>query len=106
MPRSRSCARCWSCCDRVGSGHERCVVAGLAAGLASLLSVAGSVLVVEAAWRTEVATSLLVAGAVASVLPVGSARVRRLGDALETACLVAVPPLLVLAVGLPARLPG
>ena len=82
------------------------VAAGLITGVASLLSVAASVLVVRAEWRTEVALALLLAGGLALALPVGSARVRRLGDVLETTCLVAVPPLLVLATGLPARLPG
>jgi hypothetical protein len=82
------------------------VVAGLGAGVASLLSAVGSVLVIDTEWRDEVAVALLLAGAIALALPVGSARVRRLGDVLETACLVAVPPLLVVAVGLPTHLPG
>lgn len=87
--------------------RSRSVVAvGLATGVASLVSVAASVLVIEVAWRTEVALALLLVGAVAYLLPVGSTLLRRLADVLETACLVAVPPLLVVTTGLPAHLPG
>jgi type VII secretion integral membrane protein EccD len=81
---------------------------GLGSGLAGLAVVTVAVLVRWPAWRPTTAGILVVAGAVlfaATLLSVRwRVRRRRLGDLAETAGLVALLPLLVLASGLPSSL--
>ena len=76
---------------------------GLVSGLLGLGSVAVSILVKQAEWRAEAAVAFAVAGAVllaATLIPSSpSLRRGRLGDVLETICLLALLPLLVLAIG-------
>jgi type VII secretion integral membrane protein EccD len=76
---------------------------GLVSGLLGLGSVAVSILVKHAEWRAEAAVAFAVSGAVllaATLIPSSpSLRRGRLGDVLETICLLALLPLLVLAIG-------
>ena len=76
---------------------------GLVSGLLGLGSVAVSILVKHPEWRAEAAVAFAVAGAVllaATLIPSSpSLRRGRLGDVLETICLLALLPLLVLAIG-------
>jgi ESX secretion system protein EccD len=76
---------------------------GLVSGLLGLGSVAVSILVKHPEWRAEAAVVFAVAGAVllaATLIPSSpSLRRGRLGDVLETICLLALLPLLVLAIG-------
>ena len=76
---------------------------GLVSGLLGLGSVAVSILVNQPEWRAEAAVAFAVAGAVllaATLIPSSpSLRRGRLGDVLETICLLALLPLLILAIG-------
>ncbi len=76
---------------------------GLVSGLLGLGSVAVAILVEQPEWRAEAAVAFAVAGAVllaATLIPSSpSLRRGRLGDVLETICLLALLPLLVLAIG-------
>ncbi|HYG93610.1 MAG TPA: type VII secretion integral membrane protein EccD [Nocardioides sp.] len=79
------------------------VLVGLASGVAGLIAAAVAVLTLHADWRPTLAVTLAVAGAVllvATMTPsVPSIRRGRLGDVLETVCLLALVPLLVVAIG-------
>ncbi|RYP87230.1 type VII secretion integral membrane protein EccD [Nocardioides guangzhouensis] len=86
------------------------VMVGLASGILGLVTTAGAVLVVHPDWRATVAVVLAAAGALlltGTFVP-GSASVRRgrLADVAEVTALVALVPLLVLAVGLYDRVRG
>ena len=76
---------------------------GLVSGLLGLGSVAVSILVKHPEWRAEAAVAFAVAGAVllaATLIPSSpSLRRGRLGEILETICLLALLPLLILAIG-------
>ncbi|KRC54078.1 MULTISPECIES: type VII secretion integral membrane protein EccD [unclassified Nocardioides] len=80
------------------------VLTGLTAGIAGLATTAVAVLAVHDDWRPTLAVLLAVAGAVllaATLTPsVPSVRRGRLGDVLESTALIALLPLLVVAVGL------
>ena len=84
---------------RVGSE----VLVGLVSGIVGLASVAVSVLWLHPDWRPAAAVALAAAGAVLLALTLlpstPSVRRGRLGDVAETAALVTLPPLLVLASG-------
>jgi hypothetical protein len=86
------------------------VLVGLASGILGLVTTAGAVLVVHPDWRATVAVVLAAAGALllAGTFVPGSASVRRgrLADVAEVTALVALVPLLVLAVGLFDRVRG
>ena len=79
------------------------VLVGLISGIVGLASVAVSVLWLHPDWRPAAAVALAAAGAVLlalTLLPATpSVRRGRLGDVAETAALVTLPPLLVLASG-------
>jgi len=79
------------------------VRAGLVSGLVGLGSVAVSMLVLQPDWRPTAAVALAVVGAVlltATLVPSSpSVRRGRLGDLVETICLVSLLPLLTLAIG-------
>ncbi len=85
---------------RVGSE----VATGLACGVAGLVAVAVSVLVLQPRWHVALALVLAVAAAVLLVLTLvplaPSVRRGRLGDVAELVALVAMLPLLVFATGL------
>lgn len=80
------------------------VLVGLGAGIAGLAASAVAVLVLWEQWRPSLAVLLAVAGAVllaATLVPsTPSVRRGRLGDALESVALLALVPLLVVAIGL------
>ncbi|MBS4752106.1 type VII secretion integral membrane protein EccD [Nocardioides sp. zg-ZUI104] len=80
------------------------VMLGLASGIAGLAVTAVAVLTLHDEWRPTLAVLLAVAGAVllaATLTPsVPSVRRGRLGDVLESAALIALLPLLVVAIGL------
>lgn len=80
------------------------VLVGLVAGIAGLATTAVAVLALHDDWRPTLAVLLAVAGAVllaATLTPsVPSVRRGRLGDVLEAVALIALVPLLVVAVGL------
>lgn len=80
------------------------VLVGLVSGIAALAVTALAVLVLHADWRPTLATVLAVAGAVllaVTLTPAApSIRRGRLGDVLETVALLALVPLVVLAIGL------
>jgi type VII secretion integral membrane protein EccD len=84
---------------RVGSE----VLVGLVAGVAGMATVAVAVLWLHPDWRPATAVTLAAAGAVllaVTLLPsTPSVRRGRLGDVAETAALVSLPPLLILATG-------
>ena len=86
------------------------VMVGLASGILGLLTTAGAVLVVHPDWRATVAVVLAATGALllAGTFVPGSASVRRgrLADVAEVSALVALVPLLVLAVGVYDRIRG
>lgn len=86
------------------------VMVGLASGILGLLTTAGAVLVVHPDWRATVAVVLAATGALllAGTFVPGSASVRRgrLADVAEVSALVALVPLLVLAVGVYDRVRG
>ncbi|GAB3245702.1 type VII secretion integral membrane protein EccD [Nocardioides dilutus] len=79
------------------------VLVGLASGILGLASVAVSLLWLHPDWRPTAAVALAATGAVllaVTLLPgVPSLRRGRLGDLAETACLLGLLPLLVLATG-------
>jgi type VII secretion integral membrane protein EccD len=81
------------------------VLVGLGTGILGLLVTAVSVLVVHPDWRPTAAVALAVAGGLVlltTLVPGGtSVRRARLGDIAETIALVALFPLLALAVGVP-----
>ena len=85
---------------RVGSE----VGVGLGFGVAALLTVAVSVMVLQPGWRPALALVLAVTGAAMLVLTLvpstPSVRRGRMGDIAEVVALVALLPLLVLAIGL------
>ena len=85
---------------RVGSE----VAAGLVCGVAGLVAVAVSVLVLQPTWHVALALVLAVAGAVLLVFTLvpmtPSVRRGRLGDVVELVALVAMLPLAVIAIGL------
>lgn len=80
------------------------VLTGAASGLLGLASTAGSVIWMHPEWHGLTAASLLVGGAVLLAVTVVPLRASlwpgRLGDLAETACVVALLPLLVVATGL------
>ena len=80
------------------------VLVGLASGILGLASVAVSALWIHPEWRPTAAVVLAATGAVllaVTLLPgVPSLRRGRLGDLAETACLLGLLPLLVLATGI------
>ncbi|GAA4368542.1 type VII secretion integral membrane protein EccD [Nocardioides caricicola] len=80
------------------------VLVGLVSGILGLASVAVSTLLIHPDWRPTVAVVLAAAGAVllaVTLLPATpSVRRGRLGDVAESAALLALLPLLVVAVGL------
>jgi type VII secretion integral membrane protein EccD len=90
------------------SGAE--VLVGLASGIAGLVSVGASLLWLHPAWRPAAGLALPAAGGVllaATLLPATpSMRRDRLGDVAESASLLLLPPLLVVAVGLFAAVRG
>ncbi len=79
------------------------VLAGLVSGILGLSSVALSMLLIHDEWRAEAAVTLAVVGAVllVSTLVPSSPSVRRgrIGDAVETATLLSLLPLMVVAAG-------
>lgn len=79
------------------------VRAGLVSGLLGLGSVAVSMLVLQPDWRPTAAVALAATGAVllaATLIPSSpSVRRGRLGDMIETTCLLSLLPLLILAIG-------
>lgn len=81
------------------------VLVGLGTGILGLLVTAVSVLVLHPDWRPTAAVALAVAGGLVlltTLVPGGtSVRRARLGDVAETVALVALFPLLALAVGVP-----
>ncbi len=86
------------------------VLAGLGSGIAGLVSVAVSMLLLHEAWRPGAAIALAVVGAVLLVLtlaPVSpSVRRGRLGDVVESIALLSLLPLLVIAIGLFDKIRG
>lgn len=80
------------------------VLAGLVSGVAGLVAAAVSVLLLHPGWRAGMAVALALVGALLLVLtltpPSASVRRGRWADVLETALLLSLLPLLVLAVGL------
>ena len=86
------------------------VLAGLASGIAGLVSVAVSMLLLHESWRPGAAVALAVVGAVLLVLtlaPVSpSVRRGRIGDVVESTALLSLLPLLVVAVGLFDKIRG
>jgi type VII secretion integral membrane protein EccD len=90
------------------SGAE--VLVGLASGVAGLVSVGASLLWLHLAWRPAAALALPAMGGVLlalTLLPAAaSVRRDRLGDVAESASLLLLPPLLVVAVGLLAAVRG
>jgi hypothetical protein len=80
------------------------VLVGLSSGIIGLASVAVSLLWMHPDWRPTAAVWLAATGAVllaSTLLPgVPSLRRGRLGDLAETACLLGLLPLLVLAAGI------
>ncbi|WP_186449669.1 type VII secretion integral membrane protein EccD, partial [Nocardioides sp. J9] len=80
------------------------VLAGLVSGVAGLAATALAVLVLHDDWRPTLSALLAVVGAVllvATLVPAApSVRRGRLGDVLESTALIALLPLLVVAVGL------
>ncbi|UUZ60909.1 hypothetical protein [Nocardioides sp. B-3] len=79
------------------------VMAGLVSGILGLVSVALSMLLIHDGWRAGAAIALAVVGAVllVSTLVPASPSVRRgrIGDAVETATLLSLLPLMVVAAG-------
>lgn len=79
------------------------VLAGLVSGIAGLLSVALSMLLIHDGWRAGAAIALAVVGAillVSTLVPASpSVRRGRIGDAVETATLLSLLPLMVVAAG-------
>jgi hypothetical protein len=86
------------------------VLAGLASGILGLVSVAVSMLLIHDGWRAGAAIVLAGLGAVllSVTLVPASASVRRgrLGDILETATLLSLLPLMVLAAGFVSAVAG
>jgi type VII secretion integral membrane protein EccD len=86
------------------------VLVGLASGIIGLVAVAVSILVQHPDWRPTVAVVLAGGGAALlalTLLPSGpSVRRGRFGDLLETISLVALVPLLVVAIGLGDKFSG
>jgi type VII secretion integral membrane protein EccD len=80
------------------------VLVGLGSGIAGLVTAAAAVLVLRDDWRPTLSVVLAVAGAVllvATLVPSApSVRRGRAGDVLETVALLALLPLLVVAIGL------
>lgn len=79
------------------------VLAGLVSGIAGLLSVAVSMLLIHDTWRAGAAVALALVGAVLLVVTLvpssPSVRRGRMGDAVETATLLSLLPLMVVAAG-------
>ena len=79
------------------------VLAGLVSGIAGLISIALSMVLIHDAWRAEAAIVLAVVGAlllVTTLVPSsGSVRRGRIGDVVETATLISLLPLMVVAAG-------
>jgi type VII secretion integral membrane protein EccD len=89
------------------SGAE--VVVGLASGVLGMSSTGVSVLWLHPSWRPSACVALAVAGVVLVALtrlPGTSVRCRGLGDAAETAALLALPPVLVVATGVLGSVAG
>jgi type VII secretion integral membrane protein EccD len=90
------------------SGSE--VLVGLASGVAGLVSVAASVVWLHPGWRPAAAGAAAASGGVLLAMTLLPARpsVRRdlLGDVAESAALLLLPPLLVVAVGALASIRG
>jgi type VII secretion integral membrane protein EccD len=79
------------------------VLAGLMSGILGLVSLALSMLLIHDEWRAEAAVALAVVGAVLLVSTLApappSVRRGRIGDAIETATLLSLLPLMVVAAG-------
>ena len=79
------------------------VLAGLVSGIAGLISIALSMVLIHDAWRAEAAIALAAVGAlllVTTLVPSsGSVRRGRIGDVVETATLISLLPLMVVAAG-------
>jgi type VII secretion integral membrane protein EccD len=79
------------------------VLAGLVSGIAGLVSIALAMVLIHDSWRAEAAIALAVVGAVllvATLVPSsGSVRRGRIGDVVETATLISLLPLMVVAAG-------
>ena len=79
------------------------VLAGLVSGIAGLVSIALSMVLIHDSWRAEAAIALAVVGAVLLVTTLvpssGSVRRGRMGDVVETATLISLLPLMVVAAG-------
>ncbi len=86
------------------------VLAGLTSGILGLVSVAVSMLLIHDEWRSGAAIALAAVGAVLLGLTLvpASASVRRgrIGDVVETATLIALLPLMVLAAGFVSAVAG
>lgn len=86
------------------------VLAGLVSGIAGLVSVSVSILLMHQEWRAGAAVALAVVGALlllATLVPSSpSVRRGRAGDLLETATLVALLPLMVVGAGFFAMVAG
>lgn len=86
------------------------VLVGLGAGVAALVVAAASVLVLQPDWRGPLAVVLAVVGGAVlatTLVPSSPSVLRgRIGDVLETACLVALLPLTVFAAGVFAAIRG
>jgi hypothetical protein len=87
------------------------VKVGLVSGITGLLSVATTTLWLHPSWRPAAASLLATAGVVAllgaTLLPsTTSVRRDRLCDLLESAALLATPPLLMVATGIVAAIRG
>lgn len=96
---------------RTRQQHSRSqVLVGLASALVGLTATGLAVLHLRADWRPVLAGVLVASGgallALAEVPGEPAARHRRLGDAAETLCLVALLPLLAWATGLISRVPS
>ena len=79
------------------------VLAGLVSGIAGLISIALSMVLIHDAWRAEAAIALAVVGAAPAGDDPGagvpSVRRGRIGDTVETATLLSLLPLMVVAAG-------
>jgi hypothetical protein len=79
------------------------VLAGLVSGIAGLVSIALAMVLIHDSWRAEAAIALAAVGAVLLVTTLvpssGSVRRGRMGDVVETATLISLLPLMVVAAG-------
>jgi hypothetical protein len=79
------------------------VLAGLVSGIAGFVSIALAMVLIHDTWRAEAASALAGVGAIlllATLVPSsGSVRRGRIGDVVETATLISLLPLMVVAAG-------